>query len=150
MFGSIKVFSTNPAGSIWILPTPVLTSTIEKNNVDKLVKYNTPLIGKQLFETLAGYDYVVFIYPFFVKDYLSTKFYEIIKCRIPIIYIGEKGIASDYITSNKLGIHFNAKTLTIDFQKFIDGQIQFDYDVKYNVDDFSFVEVTKRLAKLFK
>lgn len=123
---------------------------IKKYNVDKWVKYKTTLSGKHLFETLSSYDYIVFVYPFFVKDYLSTKFYEIIKSRIPIIYIGEQGVASDYITSNKLGIHFNAKTLTIDFQKFIDGQIQFDYDVKYNVDDFSFVEVTKRLAKLFK
>ena len=123
---------------------------IEKNNVDKWVKYRNPLRGKQLFETLSQYDYVVFIYPFFVKDYLSTKFYESIKSKIPIIYIGEEGVASDYITSNKLGIHFNAKSLSIDFQKFIDGQSQLDYDVKYNVENFSFVEVTKQLATLFK
>lgn len=123
---------------------------VKKNKVDSWVKYKAPLRGKQLFETLSKYDYVVFIYPFFVKDYLSTKFYECIKSRIPIIYIGEQGIASEYITLNKLGVHFNLQTLSNNFQKLIDGQSQLNYNSSYNVDDFSFVEVTKRLESLFK
>jgi hypothetical protein len=122
---------------------------IEKNKVNEWVKYHKPLSGISLFETLSQYDYVVFIYPYYVKDYLSTKFYEVIKAKIPIIYIGEQGIASEYISSNKLGLHFNAKKLSVDFQDFIDEKLEWEYNDQYNVDEFSFTQITKKLTEFF-
>lgn len=122
---------------------------IEKNKAKDWVKYNKPLSGKLLFETLSQYDYVVFIYPSFVKDYLSTKFYEVIYAKIPIIYLGEHGLASEYIESNMLGIHYTTETLNREFKYFIEGKTKWSYNDKFDVDNFSFSKVTKELTTIF-
>lgn len=123
---------------------------VDNNNAGRWIQYKSPLAGKQLFETLSTYDYVIFIYPYFVKDFLSTKFYEVVKSKIPIIYIGEFGDASNFISGNNLGIYFNLHSLNNEFQDFIEGRILLNYNTEYQVDNLSFFEVTKKLIQHIK
>jgi hypothetical protein len=123
---------------------------IKKNKATEWVNYEPSLHGKELFEKLSTYDFVLFVHPHWGINNLSTKFYEIIYSRIPIIYIGEQGLTSDFISSNKLGLHFQGSTLERNFQDFIDGNINLDYNKQYNITDYSFAKKTDELIKLFK
>lgn len=122
---------------------------VKKNGAKDWVKYNKPLTGKLLFETLSHYDYVVFIYPSYVKDFISTKFYEIISSKIPIIYIGEDGVASNFICSNNLGIHVTESTIDSKLKDFINGRLNWNYNHNYNVEEYSFYNVSNKVSNFF-
>ncbi len=122
---------------------------VKDNGACKWVKYKKTIAGKALFETLSQYDYIVFIYPDYVKDYLSTKFYEVIHSKIPIIYIAEKGVTSNYVLLNKLGMHFNQHNLSEGLQKLIDDPNQLIYNKNFSVNEFSYKEMTEKLTSFF-
>lgn len=122
---------------------------VNNNGVNQWVKYKDSINSNIIYQKLIQYDYVIFIYPFYVKDFISTKFYEIISCKIPIIFIGEDGVISDFITSNNLGVHFNNQNLINDFNKLLNGEIQINYDRKYDVNCYSFINITQKLISLF-
>jgi hypothetical protein len=123
---------------------------IQKTNTNKFITYKNQLNGKFLFETIKNYDYVIFIYPFFVKDYISTKFYEIINCKIPIIYIGEEGVSSRYIESNNIGIHIRENDFVKKFKHIENGNLTNNYNREFSVDEFSFTKVTNQLIRYLK
>jgi hypothetical protein len=123
---------------------------VNNYGVNHWVKYKDSINSNLIYQKLTQYDYVIFIYPFYVKDFISTKFYEIISCKIPIIFIGEDGVISDFITSNNLGVHFNNKTLINDFNKLLNGEIQINYNSKYDVNCYSFKNITQKLISLFE
>jgi len=122
---------------------------VRDNGADKWVNYKKTIGGKALFETLSQYDYIIFIYPDYVKDYLSTKFYEVIHSKIPIIYIAEKGFTSNYVSLNKLGLHFDQHTLSEGLQKLIEDPNQLNYNKNFTVNEFSYKEMTEKLTSFF-
>ena len=122
---------------------------VRDNAADKWVKYKKTIRGKALFETLSQYDYIIFIYPDYVKDYLSTKFYEVIHSKIPIIYIAENGFTSNYVSLNKLGMHFDQHTLSEGLQKLIEDPNQLNYNKNFSVNEFSYEEMTEKLTSFF-
>lgn len=79
----------------------------ERSLVGTKVNYHPLIKSADLFERLKEYDFILIIHPTFAKDYISTKFYEILYSRTPIIFIAEQGITSDFIQETGSGIYLS-------------------------------------------
>ena len=121
-----------------------------KNGAGQAVNYYSPIQGRALFEKLVDYDFVLFIHPLHGIHNLSTKFYEIINCRIPILYIAEEGDTANFIKETRLGIHVNEGNLKAALHKLISGEHEFAYNREFDVTEYSFEKVTNHLVKLFE
>lgn len=121
----------------------------DRNQVGQYVNYHAPLQAKKLFSKIVTFDYVLFIHPDYGINNISTKFYEVIQSRTPIIYIGESGAASRFITESGTGIHFAQADLESGLEALIAGK-KFDYNAGYPVDAYSFERVTDQFIQLIK
>lgn len=113
------------------------------------IDFKEPLRGKELFKQLSGYDHVLIIQPDYAKDYISTKFYEIIRCRIPIIMFGQEGVTSGFLQNSQTGVFFPGQEIVSGLNNLVLGKIKYPYNAQYEVAPFSFSAVTHALAALF-
>jgi hypothetical protein len=81
------------------------------------ISYFNLLKPSILFKTLLDYNYLLIIHPEYGKNNISTKFYELAYFGIPILYIGEEGMTSDFIKKNNLGIHLTLSEIQTFFSK---------------------------------
>ncbi|MFL5763731.1 MAG: glycosyltransferase [Bacteroidia bacterium] len=119
-----------------------------KHGVSEKVEMHGPLPPKRMFATLAGSDYVLIIFTEKYKDYISTKFYEIIYLNRFIIYIGPEGKVSEFIRENNLGIAISHE------EEIEPALVSLLSDVKKSVPyphikDLSFEKITDQLESLF-
>lgn len=138
-----------------------ITLTVFSDSVPKIKplfdKYTCSRILSQptvepvkLFSKFNEFDAVLMINPAYNKENISTKFYEIIYSRTPILLISDKGEATDFVTKNKLG-----KSVTpgeeIEFLTAVKtSEIISDYNNTYDVSQFSLKTVTKRIINLIE
>jgi hypothetical protein len=54
---------------------------------------------------LADADFILLFRPQWSLDSFSSKFFELLCLRKPILYFGAKGVVSEFLLSNKLGLH---------------------------------------------
>jgi len=80
-------------------------SLFGKDVLDSKVFYRGFVTEDELFQNVLQSDYYLLAFPEIYKDFISSKFYELIYLKIPIIYIGEKGLVSELISENNLGLH---------------------------------------------
>ncbi len=66
------------------------------------------------------------------------KICQIFKTQIPFLFVSEKGLASDFIVDNELGIHIQPKELVQKLSQLANGSIALDYNNTFNVEQFSF------------
>lgn len=118
----------------------------DKNLFSFKVFYNELLPSKLLFKKLVSFDFVLLIQPDFAKDFISTKLYELAYSKIPILFIGSKGIASDFIINNKLGI-FIEKDKIKDF--FSSGLLisNYSHDPTIELDEYSLERIALKIIK---
>jgi len=118
------------------------------NLLQSRVHYNNLLPPNELFTNLKEVDYVLIVHPEFAKDYISTKFHELIYAQIPIIYVGEEGKTSEFIVENNLGIYLGsdkeeiANRLT-NIQTFK----KYNYKPTFDITPFSLEALTEQLIK---
>ncbi|MFM7103943.1 MAG: hypothetical protein ACKOW8_00365, partial [Flavobacteriales bacterium] len=62
-----------------------------------------PSIGKRIFEVIAGSDACLILLPPHKKEEKTTKFFEYLAMKKPLLVASEKGGALDYVESNQLG-----------------------------------------------
>ena len=104
---------------------------------------------KELFIKIQNYDFCLIVNPHRVKDYISTKFYEIIYSKTPILYVGNKGQVSHFITSEKLGVYIAPNNISDSFKaEFI--FYPYKYNPKIDIEMYSFEQLTKNLITFFK
>jgi len=93
---------------------PTLSLHLYTDDIDKLphfaeknkfVHFQKTVPTRQLFEEGLPADYILFIFPDYAIDNISTKFYEVLATKTPVILIANSGMQSEFITSNGLGIH---------------------------------------------
>ncbi|MDC3134249.1 hypothetical protein OA958_05440, partial [Bacteroidota bacterium] len=84
-----------------------------------------------------------------IKDFFSSKFYEIIFLRTPIIFVGNSGMISNFLVKNNLGIHILPEKFSSRFNKILQkGKIEnFTYNDSFDVDYYSYKNITERLDK---
>lgn len=111
------------------------------------VKMHPFLTESELFQKITNSKAYLAFFPESDKDQVSTKFFEIINTRTPIIYIGEAGELGDFITNNHLGVHILPNAIRTEIPKYINGEIPFKPDY-FDVSQFSFPAVTSEFLKV--
>lgn len=99
------------------------------------VFYNSPLHTVQLFQELNQCDYVLMIHPNNPESNgVSTKFYEVIAARIPILFIGYDEVIINFLEENKLGLAVNLNYMN---QISVD-LFGYSYNSSFDIDRYSF------------
>lgn len=138
-----------------------ITLDIYTDSEEKLkelrLKYKTdnvfvfkPVATFDLFNKFENYDFVLMINPLYNIHNISTKFYEIIYSRTPIILISEQGSGPEFIKQNNLGLVVKANDFENEVSKIISGNSEFKYNSNFDVSEFSLEAVTKQLEKYLK
>jgi hypothetical protein len=101
-----------------------------------------------LFGIIAKHDYYVSFVTEQYKDFISTKYFEIISLKKPIILVAPQGILSDFIISNQLGKHFLPSELNA-LAEFLDNPSKFRYNVGFELDNFKYDKLSEILIQKF-
>lgn len=142
-----KVLSTYPISDFsWNIYTGKKLAVFDKLFTGKKVAIVDFVPEEELFKQIALSKAYLAFFPVSDKDMISTKFFEIIYTKTPILFIGEEGEVSEFIKVNKLGVHILPENIETEFPKYLNADIPFDpnyFDVSY----YSFENVTKEFLK---
>ena len=98
----------------------------------------------ELLQKIKNSDYYIACYPEIEKDFISTKFYQIIYLKTPIILISPNGILSEFIKFYDLGIHI----LPEEIKNIDKAFLRNDFSFNFNVKDYNISNVTNQLLEL--
>jgi len=112
------------------------------------VNYYGLLPSKELFARFKEYDYVMLVHPDYGRDNLSTKFFEIIASNLPILYVGNAGMAASYIEENKVGIWLKPDRLEEDLKAVLEKKYVFNYNFDLDISHLSFAKLAESLVQL--
>lgn len=118
----------------------------KKSLIGSKVNYFPLIQSNELFKKIIEYDFILIIHPEYAKDYISTKFYEILYSRTPIIYISQKGITSHFIQNTQSGIFLELNQIN---EFFSDDTLVKTYHHKPCIDleQYSLNNITKQIIK---
>jgi glycosyltransferase involved in cell wall biosynthesis len=101
-----ETIQTQKSGAEFYLTYPAYPEIFEK---DTSVK-TSPFLNKKLYQQkLIEADYVLIFRPSWSAEALSSKFFELLCLRKPILYFGKKGKVSEFLLTNKLGFHITSE-----------------------------------------
>lgn len=125
-------------------------NTLNSNyQLDNVNSYNS-LSPKELFIKFQNYDYVLLINPEYNKNNISTKYYEIIYTRTPIILISPEGIATDFITNNRLGVSLICEKSSVELSKLSEKLASLNYNFNFDISDMSLKSVTNKISAILE
>ena len=75
---------------------------------------------EEYFSKMKDADYLLFFRPDWSPNAISSKFFELVAFRKPIIYFGPEGDISKFINNNKLGFCFNNENFESSLNGLID------------------------------
>jgi hypothetical protein len=119
------------------------------NLIKENVQYCEMVNQIQVFQILSQCNAALFFVNDNIKNYISTKYMEAIASRTPIVLMGKKGLVSDFITSQCLGIFIEENDIAIQFQKLPNLVKELKYNDKFNYEEYTFSYQTEKLIKLF-
>ncbi len=105
------------------------------------------LTEEKFFEKLVDADYYLLFYPSQYKDFISSKFYEIVYAKIPIILICEHGLVSAFITENKLGIHYEPCSWKNALKDLILQKTEIKINNSFAIEEFEYGNISNELLK---
>ena len=119
--------------------------SFSNNNIEIL----NPLSQERYFLELNKSDFILVFRPHWTPNAFSTKFYELLYFRKPILYFGPKGDVSDFIINNRLGFHVTLEWLSgfeigQDLIKAISPDL---INTKFDLSKYTFEYWTKELVK---
>ena len=115
------------------------------------VFFHSPLSPEELFNEMNGASFVLLIHPDYGINNISTKFFEIIYSKTPILYLGKKGLTSEFILKNKIGFTFEELEIAENFSKTILNKQNESYNSNFDVEEYSFDNLcNKSLISQFK
>ncbi len=91
------------------------------------IKINLNLSTQDLFSLTYLSDFLFILSHHRAKDYFTTKFAEMIYLKKTLLYYGNEGLVSKYITENKLGIHLKDDTFIQQVINLLENQYQFSF-----------------------
>ena len=104
--------------------------------------------AKQLFAKFSGYDYVFIMTPDYGKNNVSTKFFEIIYTKTPIIIFSNKGYAGQFIESNRLGIFIDPNNFE---ERMLDlyTNRNFKFNDEFDISEYALNNIARKISNLF-
>lgn len=118
---------------------PLLDSNVEQVGIQK----HSFIPEEELFQRIRKSAAYLAFFPPADKDLVSTKFFEIIHTKTPILYIGEEGEVAKFIRGNKAGVHILPENIERDFPKYLNGEVPFE-EGYFDVSQFTFANVTDK------
>ncbi len=116
---------------------------------EEIVKFHQP-VGKDIFHHINSADYVMIFLAEHNKDFKTTKFFEYLPFKKPIIYFGPKGEVAKFITQDNLG--YSIQNYDIDFENLFKDveENKSEFKTDYDESVHSLENVTKKLCTLLK
>jgi hydroxymethylpyrimidine pyrophosphatase-like HAD family hydrolase len=108
-----------------------------------VVKYFKPVPPQELFKLIRTYHYFLLIHAKAGANNISTKFYEVMATKTPILFIAPEGIAGKFVVDNGVGIHCKPEEVTDIFKKL--SIEEFSFDLKFNLEDYTFAALTQNM-----
>jgi len=102
----------------------------------KSINVKKKILPKKLFSLIAESTYYIAYYPEKYNDFISTKIFEIVYLRKPIILICEEGELSRFIEDNCLGIHILPHEIEIYLPEYLLGNSK--YNNTFDLTDYLF------------
>ncbi len=103
------------------------------------VVYNKSVALGELFQRIRESDYVLMMHPYNpAANGVSTKFYEIVNLRTPILFVGDDEFIEDFLNKNSLGIYVNPDGN----ESIIKKMGNFKYNHAFDVNKCSFEQIT--------
>lgn len=100
------------------------------------------------FKKVKKADCVLLILPANRVNAMSSKFFELVALKKPILYFGNEGMVSEFILKHKLGFHITLNNLEEQIAKVIDNLSNPHIpDLSYDINKHTFEYHTKRLIK---
>lgn len=119
----------------------------QKLLVGKKVNYFPLIQSNELFNKIREYDFILIVHPEYAKDYISTKFYEILYSKTPIIYLSQRGITSQFIEETKSGIFLDLDSVD-SFFKNNNMVKKFKYEEFQKINKFDLNYLTQNILLL--
>lgn len=112
------------------------------------VGLNPMLLKEEYQTTLSNSDFILlFKSPLSTEAFFSSKFYEMLCLRKPLLFFGKKGLVSDFIEKHKLGFHIQKNNLQEMISAIIENMTTKKIPaVGYDLQQHSFEFHTKKLV----
>ena len=125
-------------------------SMFEKEGVKDFVHYHQPIPPSDLFKKFKETDLLLQLRGgrSYEEHFKSTKFYELIALRRPILYFGPEGDVSDFLVKEKLGFSGNKPTEELCSALMKNKEINTIPLKDFSVSDYEFSKVTDDLLTL--
>ena len=88
------------------------------------------------------------IFPDYAIDNISTKFYEVLATKTPVILIANSGMQSDFITSNGLGIHIRPNEILEKLLPILKNTEPLQISQDFVVEEFSLSNAADKMLSL--
>jgi glycosyltransferase involved in cell wall biosynthesis len=110
------------------------------------VTLKPPVSEEALFGQISRARAYMLFFPERYKDFISTKFYEVVYTGTPFVYIGYPGEVSRFITENRLGVHILPEEMRERLPAFLNGDIPFEPGF-FPIEKYSFPVVTQEFLQ---
>jgi hypothetical protein len=98
------------------------------------------------FKKVRESDYAILILPPNRVNAMSSKFYELLALRKPILYFGGEGAVSEFLIQHRLGFHVTTKNITEQAGLILSNLQSKTIPGSYRVEDHTFAFHTKALS----
>jgi hypothetical protein len=116
----------------------------------KDINFHRSIPPKELFKEFKTHDYVVLLQPAYAKDAITTKFYEIIYSRTPIIIFSETGAAASFVVKNDLGYHADKNGMTALLDRIAKDPEMKSYNSAFDINAFTLENITQSLVTILE
>lgn len=118
-----------------------------ESGLQEYVQYHSSVTPQELFRIFSNTDYLLQLRAgnSLEQHFKSTKFYELIALKKPVIYFGPEGDVSEFLTEKKLGFSGNEDIETLSEKIISNKKSKNVPDKNFNVSAFEFEQLTTQL-----
>lgn len=143
----IEILNNQPQKQIsWDIYSGTHYPLLEADPTNGAIRKHPLIPEEQLFRKITNSAAYLMFFPKSEKDLVSTKFFEIIYTRTPIIYIGEEGEVAKFVRENRIGVHILPENMMRDLPIYLDGNIPTEFGY-FDVTNYTFSSVTNLFIK---
>lgn len=130
--------------AFFYVPYPAYKEIFEKGDV-----HVSGFLNKEDYiSELQKSDFILLFRPSWSAEAFSSKFFEILCLRKPVLYFGNTGSVSEFLIRNKLGFHIEEENLEAAFSAIRDNEITKQIpDPGYDFSKHTFENCTKELLE---
>lgn len=108
-FKKYRSESRNQISAEFYLPYPAYEHLLSDDSI-KL----SPIVSKDKYQAkMVESDFIMLFRPEWSPNAFSSKFFEILCLRKPILYFGKKGTVSDFLLNHRLGYHVTEQNIAL-------------------------------------